>query len=436
MHAGSCWLVMDYHGRASLASLLRNGRRRLPPAQTAALGLQLLAALRAVHAAGLVHCDVKPANLLLGADGRLVLVDFGIAETIDGGPAHPARRTGHILGTPAYMAPELVRGEAPRPAADLWSLGATLYTVVEGRLPFAYAEAAPTLAAVLHDPPEPADGPAACNRCWRCSLIRTPPGDPPTTRSKPCSSTPSRPGPPPSSPSAAALRGQWQRDRKPPGRPRPLPDGHTARRAPCRAPACPWTWPHDSRKRPLAQLTGLAGRPGPARSNVTGFKGAAVKCRRRRARCSREDEERLVLPLVNVGGGSAPVANTLSIRSKAPAVCSALAPDGSVGHRRAAARGLAPVDARRLGDTLWAVRGISARTVVPTPIGLMTCKWPLSASTRSAIPLSPEPAARSAPPTPSSVTSTRVQSPAWSTVTVMWEAAAYLATLVIASAMM
>ena len=156
MHAGSCWLVMDYHGGASLALLLRTGRRRLPPAQTAALGLQLLAALRAVHAAGVVHCDVKPANVLLGADGRLVLVDFGIAETIDGGPAHPARRTGHILGTPAYMAPELVRGDPPRPAADLWSLGATLYTVVEGRLPFAYAQAAPTLAAVLHDPPEPA----------------------------------------------------------------------------------------------------------------------------------------------------------------------------------------------------------------------------------------------------------------------------------------
>src|SRR5215207_93769 len=154
--AGSHWLVMDYHDRASLASLLRNGRRRLPGSVTAALGLQLLAALRAVHAAGVVHCDVKPANVLLGADGRLVLVDFGIAETIDGGPVHPARRTGHILGTPAYMAPELVRGEAPRPAADLWSLGATLYTVVEGRVPFAYAEAAPTLAAVLHDPPEPA----------------------------------------------------------------------------------------------------------------------------------------------------------------------------------------------------------------------------------------------------------------------------------------
>jgi serine/threonine protein kinase len=109
-----------------------------------------------VHAAGVVHCDVKPANLLLGEDGRLVLVDFGIAETIGGDPAHPARRSGQAVGSPAYMAPELVRGEAPRPAVDLWSLGATLYTAVEGRPPFPQAEVVPTLTAVLHDPPQPA----------------------------------------------------------------------------------------------------------------------------------------------------------------------------------------------------------------------------------------------------------------------------------------
>jgi eukaryotic-like serine/threonine-protein kinase len=116
----------------------------------------MLAALRAVHAAGVVHCDVKPANLLLGEDGRLVLVDFGIAETIGGDPAHPARRDGHVIGSPAYMAPELVRGEPPQPPADLWSLGATLYAAVEGRPPFPQAEAVPTLTAVLHDPPQPA----------------------------------------------------------------------------------------------------------------------------------------------------------------------------------------------------------------------------------------------------------------------------------------
>ena len=156
VHDGSDWLVMDYHRGASLATVLSGGRRRLPPTAVAALGLQLLAALRAVHAAGVVHCDVKPANVMLGEDGRPVLVDFGIAETAGGDPAHPARRTGHVVGSPAFMAPELVRGEAPRPAADLWSLGATLYTAVEGRPPFPQDEAVPTLTAVLHDAPQPA----------------------------------------------------------------------------------------------------------------------------------------------------------------------------------------------------------------------------------------------------------------------------------------
>jgi serine/threonine protein kinase len=153
-HGGSHRLVMDYHGGTNLAMLLRGGRR-LPPPVVAALGLQLLAALQAVHAADVVHCDVKPANLLLD-DGHLVLVDFGIAEISGSEPAHPARRNGDVIGSPAFMAPELVRGGLPRPAADLWSLGATLYAAVEGRPPFPLDDVVPTLAAVLHDPPPPA----------------------------------------------------------------------------------------------------------------------------------------------------------------------------------------------------------------------------------------------------------------------------------------
>jgi serine/threonine protein kinase len=155
-HDGSTWMVMDHYPGGTLAALLRPGRR-LPPPLTAALGLQLIAALDAVHAAGIVHCDVKPANLLLGPDGRLVLVDFGIAEGSGVGPVDPARGQGFIVGSPAYLAPELVRGGVARPAADLWSLGATLYVTVEGRPPFAGADAVETLAAVLHDPP-PAPG--------------------------------------------------------------------------------------------------------------------------------------------------------------------------------------------------------------------------------------------------------------------------------------
>jgi eukaryotic-like serine/threonine-protein kinase len=151
-HDGSSWMVMDYYPGGTLAALLRH-RRRLPPPLTAALGLQLIAALEAVHAAGIVHCDVKPANLLLGEDGRLVLVDFGIAEGGGAGPVDPGRGDGFIVGSPSYMAPELVRGEPARPAADVWSLGATLYVAVEGRPPFSGDDAAETLAAVLHDPP-------------------------------------------------------------------------------------------------------------------------------------------------------------------------------------------------------------------------------------------------------------------------------------------
>jgi serine/threonine protein kinase len=153
-HGGSHRLVMDYHGGTNLATLLQGGRR-LPPPVVAALGLQLLAALQAVHAADVVHCDVKPANLLLDG-GHLMLVDFGIAEISGSDPAHPARRSGDVIGSPAFMAPELVRGGRPRPAADLWSLGATLYAAVEGRPPFPLDDVVPTLTAVLHDPPPPA----------------------------------------------------------------------------------------------------------------------------------------------------------------------------------------------------------------------------------------------------------------------------------------
>jgi eukaryotic-like serine/threonine-protein kinase len=153
-HDGSSWMVMDYYPGGTLAALLRE-RSRLPLPVIAALGLQLVTALDAVHAAGIVHCDVKPANLVLGADGRLVLVDFGIAEAGEDGPVNPVRDRGFVVGSPAYMAPELVRGETARPAADVWSLGATLYAGVEGRPPFA-GDAAEILVAVLNDPPPPA----------------------------------------------------------------------------------------------------------------------------------------------------------------------------------------------------------------------------------------------------------------------------------------
>jgi serine/threonine protein kinase len=155
LHRGSACLVLDYHPGVSLADLLQV-RHRLPPPVVAALGLQLSAALEAVHEAGVVHCDVKPANLMISDTGRLVLIDFGVAELSGVEPAHPARRTGDVVGSPAYIAPELVLGGPPRPASDLWSLGTVLFAAVQGHSPFLHEGLVPTLTAVLHDPPPPA----------------------------------------------------------------------------------------------------------------------------------------------------------------------------------------------------------------------------------------------------------------------------------------
>ena len=105
----------------------------LPPYRVADIGRQVLAALTAGHAVGVLHRDLKPGNVLITLDWRAVLTDFGIAS-VAGDPA--ITRTGVVLGTPSYVAPERVKGEAATPAADLWSLGATLYAAIQGRGPY------------------------------------------------------------------------------------------------------------------------------------------------------------------------------------------------------------------------------------------------------------------------------------------------------------
>nr|BFE28675.1 hypothetical protein GCM10010200_009260 [Actinomadura rugatobispora] len=138
------------HGR-SLEDLLQ-AEGPLPPQRVARIGMQVLAALRAAHQAGITHRDIKPANVLLEND-RVVLTDFGIAA-VDGDVA--LTRTGVAIGTPAYMSPEQVRGQGATPASDLWSLGATLYTAVEGRPPFNGPNAGAVFVAVAtEDPPSP-----------------------------------------------------------------------------------------------------------------------------------------------------------------------------------------------------------------------------------------------------------------------------------------
>jgi serine/threonine protein kinase len=148
---GQPWLVME---RVQARSLQRRLEETgpLPPATVARIGLDVLSALEVAHKAGIVHRDVKPANVLVTEDGHACLTDFGIATTTEDSSL---TTEGTVLGSPSYMAPERAQGQPPSPAIDLWSLGATLYTAVEGRLPFDRGEPMATLLAVVSDPPAP-----------------------------------------------------------------------------------------------------------------------------------------------------------------------------------------------------------------------------------------------------------------------------------------
>ncbi|WP_166381078.1 serine/threonine-protein kinase [Catellatospora methionotrophica] len=148
---GRPWIVMEYLTGKSMAALMTE-QGRLAPARVAEIGLGVLGALRAAHDAGMLHRDVKPGNVMLGDDGRVVLTDFGLA-TLPGDPA--VTRTGLILGSPSYISPERVEGGEVGPAADLWSLGATLYAAVEGQSPYARPNAMATLAALATEEPAP-----------------------------------------------------------------------------------------------------------------------------------------------------------------------------------------------------------------------------------------------------------------------------------------
>jgi eukaryotic-like serine/threonine-protein kinase len=150
------WVVMELLPTRSLADLLRE-EGTLGPRRAAEVGLDVLDALTAAHEAGVLHRDVKPSNVMVD-DGRVVLADFGIA-TLEGDPSLTS--SGMLVGSPSYMAPERARGHGPLPASDLWSLGATLFTAVEGRAPFERDSQLATLAAVVGEdtPPAPAAGP-------------------------------------------------------------------------------------------------------------------------------------------------------------------------------------------------------------------------------------------------------------------------------------
>jgi len=146
---GTTFIVMELVEAPSLADLVRR-RGPLSAPQVAQLGERVLAALQAAHAAGIVHRDVKPANILVAPDGRVKLTDFGIAHAVD----DPRLTTsGMIVGSPAFMAPERVEGREAMPESDLWSLGATLFFAVEGTVAFERATTAATLHAIMTEIP-------------------------------------------------------------------------------------------------------------------------------------------------------------------------------------------------------------------------------------------------------------------------------------------
>ncbi|MGI5164832.1 serine/threonine-protein kinase [Spirillospora sp. CA-253888] len=148
---GHPWIVMELVQARSLQEILDEDGP-LPPGRAAGVGRQIAGALRAAHAIGILHRDVKPANVLITADDRAVLTDFGIAQIA--GDA-TLTRTGLIMGSPAYMSPERVNGDRALPASDLWALGATLYTACEGKPPHHRNDAMAVLAAILTQEPTP-----------------------------------------------------------------------------------------------------------------------------------------------------------------------------------------------------------------------------------------------------------------------------------------
>ncbi|MFJ8050522.1 protein kinase [Streptomyces luteogriseus] len=150
-------IVMELVDGPSLDDVLRE-RGTLDPDEAAGIGAKVMDALAAAHRAGVLHRDVKPGNILLDRSGRVVLTDFGIATMDDpgDGSATHLTRSGELVGSLDYLAPERAQGADPGPASDIWALGATLYAAVEGSSPFRRTSTFSTLTAIVSEPlPEP-----------------------------------------------------------------------------------------------------------------------------------------------------------------------------------------------------------------------------------------------------------------------------------------
>ncbi|MCX5451534.1 serine/threonine-protein kinase [Streptomyces nigrescens] len=164
------WIVMELVEGRSLAEVVRDDGP-LTPRRAAEVGLAVLDVLRAAHAEGILHRDVKPSNVLMSDDGRVVLTDFGIAQ-VEGDPS--VTSTGMLVGAPSYISPERARGHKPGPPADMWSLGGLLYACVEGVPPYDKGSAIATLTAVMTEPVEPPKSAGALEEVIFGLLVKDP----------------------------------------------------------------------------------------------------------------------------------------------------------------------------------------------------------------------------------------------------------------------
>ncbi len=197
---GIAYLVMPFVEGESLHDLL-NRVGPLPPREAMSIVAQVANALQQAHRSGIVHRDVKPGNLLVRPDGRLVLTDFGIARSV---AAEPVTAAGGIIGTAAYLAPEQVSGSAVAPATDVYALGVVAYECLTMTQPF--VADSPVGVALMHtrdDPPAAAGHhPARACNTWSCGRWRRTPGSVgpvrtpwPRLRPTPRANCPRRPGP-------------------------------------------------------------------------------------------------------------------------------------------------------------------------------------------------------------------------------------------------
>jgi len=178
---GKPYLVAPFIRGGSLEDLLV-AERRLSIETTLSIAADVAAGLRALAAAGMIHRDVKPANILLELDGTARVTDFGLARNTDGSVL---TRVGQALGSPHFMAPEQIRGEAVTPAADVYSLGCVLVTCLRGEPPFAPLRGLQLMSAQLTDAPadpclERPDAPVGLGPAVLRALIKDPaqrPGD-------------------------------------------------------------------------------------------------------------------------------------------------------------------------------------------------------------------------------------------------------------------